>query len=196
MLHHKEDIGIESNFYAHLRHNGKVVPGSYREGHNVFTVTGRNLLSRLTAWSTVGSPDIPFTNRRPRWMGVGTGSQLEVSTVEGLVTPQLATPVNYLVPIQTVNFPDSTSVSFIREFGANEVTVTATPVTLTEAGLFADVLPASAGGTEDVAVDPGNIDTTLNPAVGTNPPIAYRVFEPLTKTVDFILQIRWELRFV
>jgi hypothetical protein len=61
--------------------------------------------------------------------------------------------------------------------------------------MFADVLPASAGGVDDVAVDPGNVDTVLDPSVGTNPPIAYKVFEPLTKTVDFTLEIRWDIRF-
>jgi hypothetical protein len=115
--------------------------------------------------------------------------------VSGLVTPALVTSTDYLVTVQSVTFPTSTSVQFIREFGLSEITVAGLPVTVTEAGLFADVNPATAGGTEDVAVDPGTIDTTLDPSVSTNPPIAYKAFEGLTKTVDFTLEVRWEFRF-
>ena len=42
-----------SNFRALLRRKGEVVPGSIREGHNVFTDLGRAWMSRLVAWSQV-----------------------------------------------------------------------------------------------------------------------------------------------
>jgi hypothetical protein len=189
------DIDVLCNFHAQMRCRGKLVPSSVRDGHNVFTVTGRNLLARLLSWQTIGGTDIPYTNRRVRWMGVGIGSQLEVSTVSSLAQAQLGDAINYLLPVQATEFPTTTSARFIREFGANEITISNTPVVVTEAGMFADVLPASAGGVDDVAVDPGNVDTVLDPSVGTNPPIAYKVFEPLTKTVDFTLEIRWDIRF-
>ena len=111
----------------------------------------------------------------------------------------LLTSTQYLVTPQAIEFPTSTSVRFIREFALNEITVSNTPVQVSEAGMFADVNPAKPGypndGFEDVAYDPGVVDSILSPYVGTNPPVAYKAFEGLTKTVDFTLEIRWEFRF-
>lgn len=187
-----DDIEVNSNVEILLRERGKII--ERREGHNVFTVTGRNLFSKLISWQTIGATDIPYTNRRVRWMGVGIGSLLEVTTVSALAQPQLVTPTDYLVPIQSVSFPDSTSVRFNKEFGTGEINVLGTPVAISEAGLFADVVPANSGGTEDVghtlATDP-----TLNPSVANNPPIAYKSFGALTKTIDFTLEIKWDFRF-
>lgn len=188
------DIAVEANMWACLREGGKIVPGSKREGHNVFTVTGRNLLSKLIAWETIAAADIPYTNRRVRWIGVGIGSFLEVTTVASLAQPQKATPTNYIVPLQTVEFPSPTSVRFIKEFGTGEITVAGAPVNVTEAGLFADVSPGNAGGVEDIG-HTAPTDTTRDPTIGTNPPVAYKSFEGLTKTVDFTLEFRWEFRF-
>lgn len=188
------DILIEANMWACMRERGKLVPGSIREGHNVFTVTGRNLLSKLLSWQTIGATDIPFTNRRIRWMGVGIGSQLEVTTVSSLAQPALVTSTDFLVPIQTSEFPSSTSVRYLKEFATNEITIAGVPVAITEVGLFADVVPANMGGTEDVG-HTNPTDPTLKPTVGSNPPVAYKAFESITKTSDFTLEIRWELRF-
>lgn len=191
------DLAVHANVDLILRERGKIV--ERREGHNVFTLTGRNLLSKLLAWQTISGTDIPYTNRRTRWIGVGSGLQLEVTTVSSLNIPLLVTPTDFIVPIQTVEFPTSTSVRFIREFGTGEITISGTPVTVTEAALFADVNPANMGGTEDVGylgpVPPNPPSTTLDPTEGANPPIAYKAFEGLTKTVDFTLEIKWEFRF-
>ena len=184
---------VGSNFYAVLRERGKIVPGSVRQGHNVFTITGRNWLSKLASWSAIGPPDVPFTSRRVRWMGLGIGVGLEVTSVTSLVQPVLATVTDYLVAIDTVEFPTSTSVRYIREFGTAEITTGGSPVSLTEAGMFVDIDPATAGGSEDVAAP--SVTTTLDPSVSTNPPVSYKAFDPITKTVDFTLEIRWDYRF-
>jgi hypothetical protein len=185
-------LGIESNVEFILRERGKV--RERREGHNVFTVAGKNLLSKLMPWSFIGTTDVPYTNRRVRWMGVGIGSQLEVTTVSAINQPVLVTDTDYLSAIQSVEFPTSTSVRFIKEFGTGEITIVGTPVTITEAALFADVSPANMGGTEDVGYS-GVSSTTLDPTAVANAPISYKVIEGLTKTVDFTLEIRWEYRF-
>jgi hypothetical protein len=104
-----KDILVHSNVDLFLRERGKLV--SSRAGHNVFTVTGRNMLSKLISWQTFAAVDIPFTNRRIRWIGVGIGSQLEVTTVAALNQPVLAdSGGNYLSAIQSAEFPTSTSV--------------------------------------------------------------------------------------
>lgn len=193
------DISVIGNFSALMRSRGKLVHGSRREGHNIFTITGRNLLAKLVAWQTIGATDVPYTHRRVRWIGVGVGTQLEAPTVTSLAQAVLVTSSNYLMALQAVEFPTSSSIRFIKEFALGDITITNAPVTVSEAGLFADVNPAEPGslsdGFEDVAHNPGIVDTVLNPAVGSNPPVAYKAFEALTKTVDFTLEIRWDFRF-
>lgn len=188
-----EDVEIKSNVFLCMRERGKLVPGSKREGHNVFTITGRNLLSKLISWQTIASTDIPFTHRRVRWAGVGVGSQLEVTTVAALSSPVLVSGANYLAEIQS-SVPSGTSVRFTKVFGPTEITFGAAPVAVTEAGLFADVNPWDMGGTEDVQAS-GGFNTTLRPDASNNPPIVYKTFEPLNKTSDFSLEIQWDFRF-
>jgi len=194
----KEDIVIESNVWLLMRERGKLVPGSHREGHNVFTTNGKNWLAKLIAWSTISGTDIAYTNRRVRWMALGKGSQLEASTVSQLADPVLATPTDYLRPIQTVEFPTSTSTRFIKEFGTTEVTIAGVPVNITEAALYSDVSPANNGAVDDVSYDPigSPAATMLDPTRGINAVIAYKAFDGLSKTVDFTLEVRWEFRFV
>lgn len=194
MLRFIEDIQITANVFLCMRERGKLVPGSRREGHNVFTSTGRNILSRLIAWQTIGATDIPYTHKRMRWMSVGSGTQLEAVNVASLNNPLPVLGANYLAAIQSIEFLDSTSVRFIKVFGTAEVTFSSTPVPITEAGLFADVNPASMGGTEDSPVG-GGFNTTLSPEVSEYPPCAYKAFEALTKTQDFTLEVRWDFRF-
>jgi len=196
MIRARDRIEIESNFHAVCRDRGKKVPGTEREGHNVFTTTGRDWIAHLLAWATIGTPDTSFTNRRVRWMGVGSGSQLEVEGVTSLDIPVLATATDYLIPIETVEFPSPGRITQIfSEFRQDQLTFPPyTVVSVSEAGMYVDVFHVSTqGGIEDSPVS-AFYDTTLNPTIGSNPPIAYHAFEVINKTADFILEIRWELR--
>lgn len=199
MRHCYEDIPVACNFCAQLWDRGKKVPGGYREGHNVFTTTGKSWLAKLVTWHTITSTDVPYTQRRVRWMGVGTGTQAESQTVPFLAIPALVTGTSYLAEIQSVEFPTTGAVTFIKEFGAFEISYAELPVSVTEMALYADVSPAEPGtanaGEEDTAYAPGTVDTVLSPAVGTNPPIAYKLIDPLTKTSDFVLEVKWTFQF-
>jgi hypothetical protein len=203
MLIVREDINIEANLLIRLidPRTRREVPGSRREAHNVFTTTGRDWLAHLCVWGGVGTgpggADVALTQRRLRWMGVGTGTtQLEVEGVTSLETP---VPVdesgNYLAPIQGHTFPAVKQVRVFKEFSTTEISTSITPVVpITEAGLFVDIFPVSAnGGTDDSAV--GFEDTTLSRLVQFNAPVAYKQFDVINKTQDFNLEIRWEFRF-
>jgi hypothetical protein len=193
-----DNISIEANIWMVMRERGKIVPGSHREGHNVFTTNGKNWLAKLIAWQTISGTDIAYTNRRVRWMGVGIGSQLESATVTKLAQPTLATSTDYIRPIQTVEYPNSTTARFIKEFGTSEITIAGVPVVVSEAALLADVSPANNGAFDDVSYDPIGLPsaTMLNPTSGNNSVIAYKAFDGLSKTVDFTLEVRWDFRFV
>lgn len=210
MFYKLEDIPIVVNFFATLRdRSGRVA--DHREVHNVFTNIGRDWLAHLVAWDSFGDPDVPVTQRRVRWIGVGTGTtQEEAATVTELETPAVVDDAgNYLVILQETQFPavttppfpeDTVAVTrFIKELSYNEVTLDTNPVVpISEAGLFVDVHKAQAsptgiGGAEDSPV--GGLNTTLDPAASDNGPVAYANFEPITKTQDFSLELRWDFRF-
>lgn len=196
MLRTSDLIEVRGNFRALCRDRGKYVRGTLREGHNVFTTTGRDWLAHLAAWETIGGGgDVPFTARRVRWMGVGTGTQAEVEGVTSLDTPVEVTTAIFLAAIQTTDFPTTTSVRFFKSFSTSEISLIASPIVpVSEAGLFVDVFPVSTkGGVDDSAVGGG--DTTLNPASSVNAPVAYKTFEVINKTADFSLVIEWTFVF-
>ena len=193
----RDDILIKANFYAALRRpeDMSIVPGSERVGHNILTNTGRNWISKLIGWSTIGGTDAPFTHRRIRWLSAGSGAYVESQSVTQLQSALLYSGSNYLAPITSVGFPTASSIRFTRIFATTELSTNPpTSVVITEAGLFADVSPWNAGGTEDAQEPSMTYPTTLNPTVATNPPVAYKSIEPITKTTDFLLEFRWDFR--
>lgn len=202
MLRLQDDIHVESNFLARLIDpvTRREVKGSRREAHNVFTATGRDWLAHLIVWSGIGTglggADEAVTQRRLRWIGVGTGTQAEVEGVTALDTPvKVDSADNYLAAIQSHEFHATKQVRVYKEFATTEISTAAdSTVAVTEAGLFVDVVPVSTeGGVDDSAV--GAENSTLNRLVQYNSPVAYKTFGVITKTQDFNLEIRWELRF-
>lgn len=182
-----QNLEIQGTLHLQCRENGKLVPGSIRESHNVWTLTGREYDAQLKSYQSYG-PDTPFRNDRIRYMGFGTGTQPEVSTVTRLVTPITYNAGNqFLAQVGIPTFPltpSRTTVRYTRIYGLLELSVLGT-ITLQEAGLFTD------GGSPTWA--PGTRDTTL--AVATSQaPMAYKAFEPLKKTQNFELEARWDLR--
>jgi hypothetical protein len=159
---------------------GRVVPGSEREGHNVLTNTGREYLSQMIAWDTIAATDIPYTNHRVRWMGVGSGSQPETPSVITLQSPVEITSGVYLQAIEDPpTFPTVVSVKYTALFGTGDISFS-TDILVRELALYVDQSPP---------VD-------LNPAIGTNPAIAYKVLdEGFVKMDSFTLQVDWEFSF-
>lgn len=190
-------IEVISNFRLQAYERGKKVPGTLREGHNVFTDVGSDWLASLVAWFSLGGAgDVAYTNRRVRWMALGTGAQAETPGVTSLAAPTLVTTGRYLGAIQTTLKPTSTSMQWIKEFGQGEVSLPPTlPIVgVTEAGLFVDVFPVSTGGGhDDGAVGAG--DTTLDPTASNNPLVAYHTFEVVNKIVDFAFRVEWTFTF-
>lgn len=173
------------NFMVLMRDaSGRVVPESIRLGHNVMTLAGRDHLTRLAVWSAFGTTDTAFTGRRARWVGVGSGFQLEVEEVVHLAAPLAwTTGSKYLKamdPALTV-FPTLTSVRMKTVFGPTDITYASSAVVVSEAGLFFDAVAAGTGELDDTSPD--------------NVPIFYKSFEPLVKLDGFSLEILWELRF-
>jgi hypothetical protein len=193
----KPPVLVEGFFSCVCRERGKIIPGTRREGKNIWTLTGREYLARLMSYSSY-SPLTPARNDRIRYIGFGTSTQPEVSSVSKLGTPiayDSASGGIFLAEVSLPTYPFQTvgsygtAVRYTREFLETELS-TSTTVVLTEAGLFTDGSPTSS----PVSFTPGTRDRSLAQAAA-QAPCAYKSFEPLNKTQNFILQVAWEVRF-
>ena len=172
-----------------LRERGKIVPGSRRSGHNVWTNTGREYLSMLMSYAPNGTP---FRNDRIAYMGVGTGFQTEDSSVAGLISPAAYYGTSFLAPIDNsvTGFPlrpTRTTVRYVRIFTESDITPgNSAPVLVSEFGLFTN------GHNNSFTVDAR--DTTLGNAA-LQAPVAYKAMtEPIEKTSGIELELDWEIR--
>ena len=139
-----------------LRERGKVVPGSLREGHNVFTTFGRRWLNAIVSWryldliNPVPNPDTPYAGHlfRVRWAAVGSGTQPEVKSALRLVNPLIAAPSTYWRTPSSISFPLSTSARCGFSFPETDYTGS---VLVQEAGLALGIAPALSGSGASIA---------------------------------------------
>ena len=173
-----------------LRERGKIVPGSRRDGHNIWTNTGREYLALLMSLSDGLNT---FRKDAVGYIGVGIGAQLEDVNVLTLVNPIAYSASLYLaaldVPPSFPLNPTRTTVRYKRVFTEDEITLSPSTVNVSEMGLFTNgspiAVPAYAFGTRDV--------TYANRM--SQAPVAYKTFEPVPKTNALQLEISWEIRF-
>jgi len=189
----KHEPQVQGHLHLEMRdERGKLV--AVRDGFNIWTLTGREFLAELMALQSVNPTRQVFRNDRIAYVGVGTGAQLEVSNISGLVNPVPYRTGQFLAPLAApATFPVSgvdaarTAVRFARRFGRNEISL-GYDVVLTEYGLFTD-------GDPDNNWDTGSTPTDFDTASG-RAPMAYKAEEPITKNVAFALDLIWEVRFV
>lgn len=173
-----------------LRERGKIVPGSRRDGHNIWTNTGREYLALLMSLATSGGT---YRSDAVAFIGVGTGAVLEDVNVLRLVTPVAFAPSTFLaqldIPPTFPLTPTRTTVRYRRTFTEDEITLSPGTVNVSEMGLFTNgsplAVPAYAFGTRDV--------TFANSTAQA--PVAYKSLEPVPKTNALQLEISWEIRF-
>lgn len=173
-----------------LRERGKIVPGSRRDGHNIWTNTGREYLALLMSL-TDGSNT--FRKDAIAYIGVGIGAQLEDVSVLNLVNPVAYAPSAFLAALEIAPTfpltPTRTTVRYKRVFTEDEITLSPSTVNVSEMGLFTNgspiAVPAYAFGTRD---------TTYANRM-SQAPAAYKTFEPVPKTNALQLEISWEIRF-
>jgi hypothetical protein len=172
------------------RERGKRVPGSCR-GCNVWTNTGREFVAQRISLD----PMVPSSTIRTdavAYIGVGTGSQLEEPGVLHLVTPIIYDQDLFLADISSVSFPlypSRTTVEYRRTFAEREITTADQAVLVSEFGLFTNGDPNAA---------PANGFNTRSrsfAASATAAPIAYKNFDPISKTPQMQLEVAWQIRF-
>lgn len=188
----KSVVQVQGWVRALCRERGKIVPGSTREGHNIWTNTGREFLALLMSIET--GPTTAFRNDRMAFIGVGTGATTEDVGVLRLVTPieyvtgQFLAPLN--IPPTFPLTPSRTTVRYTRTFAENEITLSpGIQVNITEMGLFTNGSP-----TAIPPYNPGTRQTGISTA-GSQAPNAYKTFEPIGKTDSLEFEVSWEIRF-
>ena len=146
-------------------------------------------LAQLMSYAAYGSPPQPQRNDRMRYVGFGIGHYDEVASVSRLSQPiAFDTSGNFLAELAIPTYPLAparTTVEYRRSFDLTELSVTGT-VVLTEAGLYTDGDPGS-----NYALATRNVTLA---AAASQAPNAYKKFEPLKKTQNFVLQMAWQIR--
>jgi hypothetical protein len=173
------------------RERGKIVPGSLRSEHNVWTNTGREFLAMLMTMASSGSANL--RDDRIAYIGAGTGFQNEDASVAGLITPVAYSGTTFLAPIDhsLTEFPlrpTRTTVRYVRVFSESEITpLNTSPKLISEFGLFTN------GHQNSFAVN--SRDTSFGNAA-LQAPVAYKALsEPIEKTSGIELEIDWEIRY-
>ena len=172
------------------RERGKIVPGTHREGHNIWTNTGREFLAQRI------SPDLlnggTLRGDAVAYMGVGIGSQLEEPGVLRLNQPVVYDQDIFLADITGVDFPlypARTTVQYQRVFSETEITTAGLTVQISELGLFTngdpEASPANTFGSRLVSFA----------ASWDAAPVAYKTFEAVGKTASMQLEVSWQIRF-
>lgn len=172
-----------------MRERGKIVPGSHREGHNIWTNSGREYLALLMSLS---APSTPFRTDSICYIGVGIGSQIEAASVLFLASPIVYATGLFLAPLDVPPTfpltPTRTTVRYHRTFAENEITISpGSSADISELGLFTNGDPAS-------NYDPGSRNVSISVASAQSP-AAYKTFEPVGKTDALQLDVSWEIRF-
>lgn len=161
-----------------------------REGHNVWTLYGREYSCMLKSYDINGSI---IRNDKIKYMGVGSGAQPETVNVKNLVNPL---PINNNG--QWLKQLDFTKTSFSTESYKTSIRYVCileeTDIVggdngtnfITECGLFTD-------GLQLAPYTRGQRSNSLATAFDQSP-VAYHSFEPIPKNPSIQLEIIWELR--
>lgn len=175
---------------ALLRERGKIVPGSRRDGHNIWTNTGREFLAMLMSYQADAVS--AYRNDRIGYIGVGAGVQSEDVNVLKLQVPLAYYGTSFLAEIDhaATSFPLSptrTTVRFSRVFREDEITFNVAKISISELGLYTN-------GNQNSFV-PGGRAVGIDDAPYQSP-VAYKLLEdPVEKTNALEFQVDWEIRF-
>lgn len=185
----KDTLNEECNVrvVARDRQTGEVL--HVREGHNVWTTTGREYSALLKTYRPNGDP---FRNDRIAYVGLGAGTQPETVDVNRVVDPLPIGSGNWLKGIRhaETTFPDSGSrlaVRYVVRFESTDLLPSGedTEVYISECGLFTDGHSAT--------FEVGQRDVTYANA-SLQSPVAYHTFAPIPKTRGIEIELIWELR--
>ena len=184
------EAALEGHFALEVRERGKKVAS--REGKNVCTLTGREFFLARAVLAAVSPTRTQQRLDCLRYIGLGSGTQPEVSGVSALAAPMPYIGAEFLAPLQLPVWVDDTggsgtrtAIQLIREYAGGEVSLGAT-ATVSEAGLYSDGDPTNDW---DITAAPTDLASASSRA-----PFFYRTFDPIIKTTDRTIRIVWTIR--
>lgn len=203
-----ETIEVKSNLVLTMRERGKLK--AKRKGHNIFLNLGREWLTQLIAYSSF-SPLTPFTDHRIRYMGLGIGGNRQLAPATANAVPlvnaypgtnmqtdidpnvtRLERPVR--ISGSSTDYPAYLSTDvWIGQVQAPAIFPSAREVTFTRLFTQLDV-----SYTPYLTVPLSEVMLYTNaaaPNVYNNTGVAYDVFDTLSKTDAFELEVAWTLQF-
>ena len=179
-------IALEGHFRCYLKDpkTGKMVPDSLREGRNVVTTLGREFNAKRVCGAIATAhengtlvEDALVEQNFLKWIGLGTGTQLEVPEVESMVAEASVDGTNNMkILALPPTFPEPGTVLFTTDFDKDELSYPDGPesVDVTEAALFL---------------------SSATPTLAGESVMAYKAIDRVTKTNGFILTVEWEWRY-
>ncbi len=176
---------VQGQFIIETYERGKKILSKCRKENNIWLLEGRAYSAMVKSYASYG-PDLAIRNDKIKYIGIGSGTQPEVSTITRLVTPVPYNAGNdFLATLDIPTFStDNTIVTYSRTFQNNEISVVGT-VIISELGLFTDgVLPNYTPGSRDITF----------PSATSQAPLSYKTFEPFPKTTDSLVTIKYSLR--
>ena len=180
----QDSVQVKGYLEIEVFENGVLAPQHCREGKNIWTVSGREYLARLTSYD--GS-STPYRDDRIRYIGVGAGASPQVASVIRLADPQAFEPSQFLAPIALPpEFPTPTSVRYSRFFATDEISLLGT-VRISEFGLFTDGDPGD-------SFTPGSRKTALTDAADQEP-VAYKTVDSFPKSNQISFWARWTISY-
>lgn len=171
---------------ARSKDTGEIV--TERVGHNVWTNSGREYSCML---KTYGANRVKVRDDRISYVGLGVGAQPESVGVTRLVQPvqwrtgQFLKELDHAATVFPTTTGPRTAVRYVVRYDLGHVSLTDTPVYISECGLFTDGEQSTfTTGARDVSIARAELQS----------PIAYHSFDPIPKTANVELEIIWELR--
>jgi hypothetical protein len=200
-------IEVKSNLILTMRERGKL--RGRRKGHNIFLNLGREWLTQLIAYQSF-SPITPFTDYRIRYMGLGIGGNRQLAPATANAPPLLTAYPGTNVQIDTdpdvtrlerpvrvlgssTDYPAYLSTdTWLGQVQAPALFLSAREVTFTR--VFTQV---EVSYTPYLTVPLSEVMLYTSAAatnVYNNTGVAYDVFDTLSKTDAFELEIAWTLQ--
>lgn len=185
----KQDIFEECNVTITARDKNTKEILHYQEGHNVWTLNGREYSCMLKSYDSNRSQ---IRNDKVCYVGLGKGAQPESINVKSLVSPlKINNRGQWLkeLDFSRTTFSSNeykTSVRYVCVFTNDEIISDDPTVLISECGLFTD-------GLQNAPYTSGERVNSIQTALAQSP-IAYHSFEPIPKNPNIQLEIIWELR--
>jgi hypothetical protein len=219
LLSDKLEPTINIAIAAFDKKTGKLI--DQRLGHNVFTNTGRNWLSRVVGSDDYSmDPPNPHNTDKIMFMGFGCGGalqgdnnfatgQTELVTVTSIQDPiPISNDFNQRLYLKQVDdqsnnsiyFPGDFRTRFIIDIAEDELSFPGNITRVSNVTVGTSV-PISEAGLYLSSANPRFTHEANPPLLGESDPaapnylVAYNIFDPIHITPNVVLRVEWELRF-